>query len=213
MTTVAELAPVTPTHLYGSVPKLWPGDTVVVIGGGSSLTPEDVNYVRGKARVIAIKEAIQLAPWSDAMYACDDKWWRFYRGAPDFTGLRFALEPQPIAWPNVTVLRNTGNLGLELDPAGVKTGYNSGYQAVQVARHLGASRIVLLGFDCWRGPNGQQNWFGRHPNHEDSPYPIFLQAFGTLVDPLKALGVEVVNASRFTVLAAFPRVTLEEVLP
>jgi hypothetical protein len=195
-----------------SVPRLWPGETVVIIGGGSSLTPADVAFSRGKARVIAIKEAYQLAPWADALYACDPKWWAFYNGATDFTGLKYALDPQPIAWPGVQVLQNTGTEGLELEPTGLRTGFNSGFQAVNLAVHLGAARIVLLGFDMWHGPDGEQNWFGRHPNHVASPYPIFLHAFASIVAPLKAAGVDVVNASRFTVLDAFPRVSIDEAL-
>jgi hypothetical protein len=206
MTTVATASPV------GAVPRLWPGETVVVIGGGSSLTPDDVAFCRGKARVIAIKEAIELAPWADALYACDDKWWRFHAGYPAFTGLKFALEPQSVAWPGVQVLRNAGDDGLELDPTALRTGHNSGYQAVNLAVHLGVSKIVLLGFDMWRGPSGKQNWFDKPGLHVDSPYPLFLMRFASIVEPLKAAGVEVVNASRFTVLTAFPRVLLEEAL-
>lgn len=200
------------------VPRLWPGETMVVIGGGSSLTPEDVQFCRGKARVIAIKEAHRLAPWADVLYAADAKWWKFYNGVPEFTGLKYAVEQsadQPPTdwsqWPDVQVLQQTGSEGLETDPTGLRTGYNSGYQAVNLAYHLaGATRIVLLGFDMWRGPSGDQNWFGEHPLHTPSPYPIFLHAFSTLIDPLKSAGVHVVNASRFTVLNAFPRVPLEE---
>lgn len=209
MTSIAPVAPAAVT----TVPKLWPGETFVCIGGGSSLTRADVEYCRGKARIIAIKEAHQLAPWAEVLYACDPKWWRFYKGAPDFTGLKYALAPQPILWPGMQVLRDTGDEGLELDPTGLRTGCNSGYQAVNLAVHLGAARIVLLGYDMWRGPNGQQNWFGPHPNHEPSPYPVFLMRFASIVEPLKSAGVEVVNASRFTVLSAFPRLPLEEALP
>jgi len=203
------------------VPRLWPGETVVILGGGSSLTPDDVAYCRGKARVIAIKEAHQLAPWADVLYAADAKWWRFTKGAPDFAGLKYAIEQdasQPATdwsqWPDVQVLRNTGAEGLELDPSGLRTGFNSGYQAVNLAYHLaGAARVVLLGFDMWTGPSGEQNWFGYHPNHTRSPYPLFLHAFKGLEGPLAAAGVRVVNASRFTVLTSFPRVPLEEALP
>lgn len=198
------------------VPRLWPGETVVVLGGGSSLTQSDVDYVRGKARVIAVKEAYQLAPWADCLYGCDAKFWRFYHGVPEFAGLKYGLDDEtnpPEPWPDLQILRNTGTDGLELDPTGLRTGYNSGYQAVQLARHFGAAKIVLLGFDMWRGPNGQQNWFGWHPNHLESPYPIFLQAFASIAEPLKTAGVEVVNCSRFTVLNVFPRMALEEVFP
>lgn len=196
-----------------TVPKLWPDSTVVILGGGSSLTPADVNYCRGRAKVIAIKEAYQLAPWADVLYACDEKWWRHYKGAQDFVGLKYRLDAaNRHDWPNVQVLKNTGRDGLELDPTGLRTGQNSGYQAVGLAVHLGASKIVLLGFDMWRGPNGDANWFGSHPLHVASPYPMFLQYFATLVEPLKAAGVSVVNASRFTVMSSFPRLALEDVL-
>lgn len=203
------------TGVFSIVEKIWLGETVVILGGGSSLTREDVDFCRGKARVIAIKEAVQLAPWADALYAADYKYWSFYKGVPEFRGLKFAIEQTetpPIEWPDVQVLRNTGEHGLELDPSGLRTGFNSGYQALNLAVHLGAARIVLLGFDCWRGPTGEQNWFGAHPNHTQSPYPIFLQAFATIAEPLAEAGVDVVNASRFTVLTSFPRVPLEEAL-
>jgi hypothetical protein len=208
MTAAALRAPV-------RVSRLWPGETVIIIGGGSSLTPDDVMYVQGKGRVIAVKEAYLLAPWADVLYAADSKWWTYYKGAPEFTGLKFGIaqtETPPIEWPDVQVLQQTGVHGVERDPAGLRTGYNSGYQAINLAVHLGAAKIVLLGFDCWRGPTGEQNWFGSHPNHVESPYPLFLQAFATMADPLKSAGVEVLNASRFTVLTAFPRVSLDEAL-
>lgn len=200
------------------VPRLWPGETVVILGGGSSLTVPDVQFCRGKARVIAIKEAHQLAPWADVVYAADAKWWRHTTGAYGFRGMKYSIEQdasQPPTdwsqWPDVKVLRNTGVEGLELDPSGLRTGYNSGYQAINLAYHLtGAARYVLLGFDMWTGANGHQNWFGDHPLHTKSPYPLFLHAFQTLEQPLKDAGVEVVNASRFTVLQSFPRVPLEE---
>jgi hypothetical protein len=209
------------------VPRLWPGETFAVIGGGSSLTAADCAYVRGKARVVAIKEAAVCslphitppAPWADVLYAADAKWWKFEQGAPGFAGLKYGIEQEPGVtqrdWPGVQILRNTGSEGLELDPSGLKTGYNSGAQAINLAVHLGAAKIVLLGFDCWRGLSGQQNWFGPHPAHIDSStvYPVFLQGFASMVDPLKAAGVSVVNASRFTLLNAFPRVVLEEALP
>jgi hypothetical protein len=201
---------------FATVPKLWPCETVVCIGGGTSLTPDDVNYVRGKARVIAIKEAMLLAPWADVLYAADSKWWRFYKGAPEFQGLKYGieqLETPPIDWPDVQVLRNTGTNGLELDPTGLRIGNNSGYQAINLAVHFGAAKIILLGFDCWAGPNGQQNWFGDHPNHVRSPYPLFLQQFATIAEPLKAAGVEVINCSRFTMLRCFPQMDLAEALP
>jgi hypothetical protein len=202
------------------VPRLWPGETVVLLGGGPSLTPADVDACRGKARVIAIKEAWQLAPWADAIYAADSSWWDYYRGVPDFDGLKYAIQGRTptghdarmTRYEDVQVLRDTGDEGLELDPTGLRTGYNSGYQAINLAVHLGAARVVLLGFDMWTGADGRANWFVNARHHRASPYPAFLQAFASIAAPLKAAGVEVLNCSRRTVLTAFQRVPLEEAL-
>lgn len=207
--------------VYGPVQKLWTDGTAVILGGGPSLTAADAEYCRERAPVIAIKEAAVCslpgvtppAPWADVLYACDPKWWRWEQGAKGFRGHRYALAPQDPKLPNVHVLRNSGAEGLELDPSAIRTGNNSGYQAINLAVHLGATRIVLLGFDMWRAADGRNNWFGKHPNHIDSPYPLFLQRFDTIVEPLKAAGITVINSSRFTLLRAFPQVPLEEALP
>jgi len=223
-----------PRPVLARVPPLWPRGTCVILGGGSSLTQADCAAVRGKAPVIAIKEAgycalpgeTAPAPWADVLYAADEKYWRFAHGAPDFPGLKYSIEDWPTAdrnyqpavlaarrqqYPDVVLLRNTGATGLDRDPTGLRTGYNSGYQAINLAVHLGVARIILLGFDMWAGPGGRQNWFAKHPTHLDSQYALFLQAFATLPAPLAVAGVTVLNASRFTVLRVFPRVALEEV--
>lgn len=210
----------TPSRVeFRPAPKLWSEETCVVIGGGPSLTPADVDYCRGKARVIAIKEAHELAPWADVLYACDEKWWRLTKDWKSFAGLKFGLEPDPIylplyeQWPDVHLLHNTGREGLELDPSGLRTGQNSGYQAINLAVHLGATRILLLGFDMWADEHGRQNWFYKPGLHVDSPYPVFLQFFSTIGEPLKAAGIEVINCSRRSILRAFPMMALDEALP
>lgn len=195
------------------VPKLWPGCTIVIFGGGPSLTEEDVRYVGERThltRTIAIKEAYLLAPWADVLYACDASWWRYYNGAPTFSGLKYTLEAPT---PGVVQLQNTGDAGLELEPTGLRTGHNSGFQAINLAVHLGATRVLLLGYDCWAGSDGRQTWYTTKRPHLTSPYPVFMQSFGTIVEPLKAAGIEVLNCSRSTLLRAFPRMSLEEALP
>lgn len=195
------------------VPKLWPGSTIVILGGGPSLTEADVRYVGERphlARTIAIKEAYLLAPWADVLYACDHSWWRYYDGAPTYAGLKYTLEAP---YSGVVQLQNTGDSGLELEPTGLRTGHNSGYQAINLAVHLGATRVLLVGYDCWAGSDGRQTWYTAKRPHLTSPYPVFLQSFSTIVEPLKAAGIEVINCSRWTLLRAFPQQQLEDVLP
>lgn len=201
-----------------TVEKLWPGDTFICLGGGPSLTPADVDFVRGKARVIAVNDAYRLAPWADVLYACDDRWWKWqHRERPSeiaaFGGLKFSLKRESARYAGVQVLRNTGDQGLELSPTGLRNGRNGGYQAINLAVHLGASRVLLLGYDMKLGEKGEKHWFGEHPDHGRSPYATFRRVFPTIVKPLKEIGVEVFNCSRRTALACFPRVPLETALP
>ena len=194
------------------VERIWPGATVFILGGGPSLTQDDVLAIHGKGRVIAVNDAYRLAWWADVLYGCDAKWWAWHNGVPKFAGLKYALEPAAGIWPGVEVLRNAGYAGLEPARDGLRTGRNSGYQAINLAVHLGAAKIVLLGFDLSPAPDGRTHWFGEHPDPVASPYDQMIELFRTLVDPLHAVGVEIVNCSRRTRLDAFRIADLETVL-
>jgi hypothetical protein len=189
--------------------------TFACIGGGPSLTQADVDRLRGRCSVIAINDAYRLAPWADVLYAADYKWWEYHRGAPDFTGLKCSIESSiGLYWPGVTVLRNTGPDGLETDPTGLRAGKNGGYQAINLAVHLGATRILLLGYDMSLSADGRSHWFGEHPPtvRDYSPYDEMREAFESLKAPLANAGVEVLNCSRRSALTAFPIVALDEAL-
>lgn len=206
-----------------TVPRIWDGETVVCIASGPSLTREDVEYVRGKARVIVINTSYVLAPWADVMYAADAKVWRWYwKKGPtgyehmplsQFAGLKYCLTKHADVFAKVTVLRRGVDSGLSLNPAVLNTGKNSGYQAINLAVLMGASKILLLGYDMSQGPKGQEHWHGDHPNKSRSPYASFLKYFPSLVEPLKDAGVEVINCTRRTRLTCFPQASLESALP
>jgi hypothetical protein len=99
---------------------------------------------------------------------------------------------------------------------GVMIGGNSGYQAVNLALHLGARRVVLLGYDMGASADGRRHWFGDHPHGLNNPGPrnfaAWIEGFRRLAPALEAIGLEVVNASRRTALDCFRQAPLEEVL-
>ena len=194
-----------------SVPRAWPGATVVCLGGGPSLTQEDVDRCRGRARVIAINDAYKLAPWADVLYACDGAWWTWHQGASSFQGLKVAGEASAGRWPGVRLLTIKGLHGLEHDSSKLCGGNLSGYQAINLAVHFGAAKILLLGYDM-QLTNGRTHWFGDHPNRVTTPYRDFIDAFDSLVEPLATLGVEIVNCTTRTALTCFPCRPLDEVL-
>lgn len=188
-------------------PRLWPDSTVVCIGTGPSLTRDDVAFCQGRARVIAVNDAYRFAPWADCLYAADGKWWRWHQGVPGFTGLKYSIEPKHENKAVAVVLKNKGFNGLSLDPSGLCTGGNSGYQAINLAVHFGARQILLLGYDL-RG----SHFFGTHPDKGVQRFDLWAAAFQSIVAPLAELGVTVLNCTPKSALTCFPRAVLREAL-
>jgi len=188
-------------------------DTFVLIGSGPSLTVEDVEFVRGKARVIAINNAVELASDAFALYAADRKWIDRFDGVPSFKGLKYSIESHDTTtrhdWH---VMRNTGFLGLETEANGLRTGFNSGFQSLNLAYHMGARRCLLLGYDMQVAADGRDHFFGSHPDGAVSPYQQMIEAFASIVQPLKDAGVSVVNCTPGSALKCFPMARLQDVL-
>jgi hypothetical protein len=88
----------------------------------------------------------------------------------------------------------------------VLDGPSSGHQAVSLAKHFGAERIVLLGYDMM-ALRGKQQWHKPHVNApQDQPYAEWIRAFDHMQLPL------VVNCTRRTALKCFPRIALQDEL-
>lgn len=161
-------------------------------------------------RVIVVNNTYELAPWADLLYAADGKWWEVnHKATLKFYGLKVTCTPVP--FDDVLQLRDTGRDGFDPDPSCVRTGGNSGYQAVHVAAHLGAARILLCGFDMHGG-----HWHERHKDplreHGEGIYARWIQRFETLAPPLKERGVEVINCTPGSALHVWPHETLESAL-
>lgn len=214
------------------IERLWPGATIACLATGPSLTQEDCDYVRGKSRVIAINDAHRLAPWADVLFSADRQWWRYYDGVPTFAGMKIGIGSAPgkdnpfgptrqhpngpihPGYPDIVVLKNTGYNGLETESNGLRHASNSGYAAINLAMHFGAARILLLGYNMGF-LKGRAHFFGNHPqglNQNEALYSGFRSSFDDLVEPLKALGIEVINCTPETSLIAFPVRDLREVL-
>ncbi len=185
---------------------------------GPSLTSDDVEFVKGKARVIAVNDGYRLCPWADCVYASDQPWWvKHHKALDSFQGMKYTVgqgrTPKPIkGLPDVQVLKNTGTVGLETDPSALRTGLNSGYAAINLAVHFGVSRILLLGFNM-SPVNGKRHFFGDHKGLANySDYTRFARKFDSIVEPLRALKISVINCTTPTRLTAFPQKPLREVL-
>jgi len=88
---------------------------------------------------------------------------------------------------------------------------NSGAGAIAAAVQAGASRVMLLGYDCQK-TGGRAHWHGDHPEGLGNAGSMdkWPRQFQRLADTLR--GVEILNCSRETALTCFPRADLETAL-
>lgn len=212
--------------MWATVPRLWPGETVVIAASGPSLTVDQLSAVRGRARLIVINSTWQLAPWADMLYACDHEWWLHEdnRGAWDFAGLKVSQDvgwvdpktgprPQP---PNLHIVASVAGKGLSLDPARIHRGANGGYQALNLGMHLSGGLTVFLGLDMKMGPGNRPHHHADHrckQNPSSSTMETWRKNFETTLPDLKTAGVEVINCTPGSALQCFPQKPLCEVFP
>lgn len=111
------------------------------------------------------------------------------------------------------MLRNDGNDGISRRPNAIRTGLNSGYQALQIAIAAGAVRVILLGYDM-HYPGGVSHWHGGHP--EAAPggtyETVYVKFFHELAPYLTAKGIDVINCSAISKIQCFRRMPLAEAL-
>jgi hypothetical protein len=192
--------------------------TIVVLGCGPSLNQEDVNYCIGKADVIAVNDAWRLAPWADWLYAADVQWWKVHHAAvkADFRGESWTQSKEAADAYGLRYMESREGAGLSRDSHFVFQGSNSGHQAIGLAYHLGAHRIVLLGFDMCADREGRPHFHGSHPRPLADPLPlsfkVWKEAFNPLAEDLAWADVPIFNCSRHTELRCFRRGALETIL-
>jgi len=204
------------------------GPVWVILASGPSQNAADIEAVRAVRaetglRVIAINNQSFAAPWADILYSHDGSWWKTYSNPVDYPdesriirawpGERLCWDDFGIPYGARPVPRERSDDGLGL--TGVRSGCNSGYQAMNLAFLRGARLIIGTGFDMqWTG--------GKRHNHADHPAPmgnfsagmpaLCRRKFATIAGPLRKHGVRVINASRETALDCFERLPLSDAL-
>lgn len=167
--------------------------TFAVLATGPSMTQAVADRVRGKCRVVAVSDAYQLAPWADALVSQDRKWWDHHPEALQFAGRKFSTNRIP----------GVEQVAIRI----LQTGTNSGLVAMEIARLLGAKRLLLLGFDLQGS-----HYFGPHPaplrNTSEARFVQMLRQFSRWDQGR----VEVINCTPGSRLKRFPMANLEDVI-
>jgi hypothetical protein len=166
--------------------------TWAVIATGPSLNQEDVDYLRGRCNTMVVSDAYKLAPWADVLISHDRAWWAHNPTALGFEGQKFTKHDS---------ISTVDPFWVQEAPAGC----NSGLLGMFLARELGATRIILLGFDM-QGTH----FFGKHPdglkNTSAERFKQHIQQFS------RFRGAEVINCTQDSALTRYPFANLREVL-
>ncbi len=162
-----------------------------VLATGPSMSQEVADYVRGKCKVVAVSNAYTLAPWADALVSHDRNWWRHYPDAMNFKGPKYC--------------RFELNGTERFNPFGMPIGCNSGLMGIYLAFSLGASKVLLLGFDMQGS-----HFFGRHGgNLTNTPAKRFQQH----MHQFKSFkGCPVINCTPNSALKTFPMADIRDML-
>lgn len=149
------------------------------------------------------------------MYACDWRWWNHYISAvrQGFSGEWWTCSEQARDQYGLYWIRGAPGDGLHQDPDTILHGMNSGHQAINLACVFGATRILLLGYDC-QHTGGKSHWHGDHPRTLGNARCVSSWAKGFKQQAIHARlrGIEIINCSRATALQCFPRSTITECL-
>lgn len=170
-------------------------NTIAVLATGPSLNIEDVEYLRGRCRVVAVSNAYQLAPWADALASTDQAWWDYHQ--PEFCARKFSVI-------------NTKFNGVE--SIDTYSGMNSGALGIMTADLLGCARILLLGFDLHADKGS--HYFGDHPDElkstPDHRFQVFINQINNIKLGLDYRGIDLVNCTHGSALTSVPYQPLRE---
>lgn len=204
------------------------GRTVVCVGTGPSLTLSQIEIARQKGFALTgCNNVIFDIPDLALLYACNYGWWKFYwERVRDHPASKWTTNAEAAKCFNVNWIDEVAADGLSIVPNLVHHGHGSGYTLVNLVYLLGATRIVLLGYDLKYAADydGRARLIGSEPRHYFGEYPALLQHWpsvqvksGIHTELLRLYGtvakqglVEIVNCTPDSALDCFPRMDIAD---
>lgn len=185
--------------------------TAVCIASGSSLTQEDVDYCKGKAKIYVVNDVYKLAPWADVLYACDFEWWHHHKGAPEFQGEKWTANRNASYNFLLNHIEVNHKAVFSTRQGVLASGGNSGFQALNLAVLQGADEVILLGYDMQLGVQGKRHFFGNHPGgmNKKSDYTKWIKHFEMAKSKIPA---KIINCTPYTALNCFKKAKLRDIL-
>lgn len=230
-----------------AIPKIWSGQEAWIIGGGPSIIDtfhipnRVVSMVRGHKlplsaysrymksihdkNVIGVNAAFMLGDWVDVCFFGDAGFYLNHREKlKNFKGAKFTVPfANPYEEDGIHVINMyKGDTGITLDANTICWNYSSGAAAIGLAHKLGATRIILLGFDMDMTADGKfQHWHNEYrlPEQEHKKDTLEAEVFShhrpvfySIASHAKAYGIEIFNANMNSTIDWIEKKPIEELL-
>lgn len=227
--------------------KIWDDSECWIIGGGHSIAnefgvpesvkpkfphqyPEFGEYLKAihAKKTIAVNNSMFLGDWIDVLFFGDKSWWTHHHfQIINFSGLITTCSPEfKNGFKHIKCIPKNKSKrdGMTLDAPLISWNHNSGFAAINLAYHLGAKRIILLGFDMNRCPNTNNiHWHAGHvekgvnrgKENSKQPSPVFkrhVRGEKDIARDAKKAGIEIINASPGSRLTAFKKMKVRDLL-
>lgn len=165
-----------------SITPIWRGETVAVLASGPSMSQSVADALR-KHRTIVVNHTHRLAPWADMLVALDINL-PLWESARDFAGIKICgAESDKIN----AMYAGQWHERVKMGPSHTVQIVNSGLAAIRIAVAMGASKIILAGFD----PDKAGHFAGRPHSRGHKPHDAVGIGLVAVIAELRARGIEV----------------------
>lgn len=204
-------------------------DPCYIVGGGTSLKGFDWSLLKDKF-TIAINYAYVDLPEANIIYFGDKKFWALNQEkllehrAKKVKGSVIVYQKTAeglqlvendwgtINHPEVTEYLLQTAKGINKHPQCLAHGNNSVYACINLAGHLGFKTIYLLGLDM-KDDGVSSRYHDRDSTYiPEATFDKMKRYWHTLEEPLKELGIEVINLNPDSAIEVFPKKTIKEIL-
>lgn len=174
--------------------------------------------------VIGVNMAFQFGDWVDFCFFGDDGWYKDNRVAlAHFTGVRVSCAPlfgsssYTVQGERIKYVTQDPKKthGISTVPYTVCWNANSGAAAISLAANLGATKIILLGFDMKLDKAGNSHWhkeYSANPSKKNTVFRRHLRGFPEIAKDAQRMGITILNASPDSEIISFPKMTVEAIL-
>lgn len=216
------------------IPNIRPGLTAIVCGTGPSITQDQIELVNGfywckSGIVIGCNRAYQIFE-VDIIHGCNYQFWDYWwKEDPEIRSnryRRYTTRPELEGkYPGLEYIQEVWIPGLSRDPTCIAAHHGTGPQAVNIAYLMGATRIVLVGWDM-RFPGKVDNRTYREPRRYLGEDPLTLNhwprteadgSLGGLIAEMETIhpgdyGIEIINATPNSAMTCFPMMELKDAI-